>query len=132
MERVRPYLKVAAVASAVALVGAFVAYRAGAFSKPAHPESQSEPQPVAGPQTAPELPTTTTDQQHPAFMYGSKSAPAFVPVPPSPTPGAAPAPPAPNSGQPSPVFLGGSKSAEIIRFPEPGSGSQQPPAPPKP
>ena len=32
MERARPYLKVAAVVSAVTLVGALIAYRAGAFA----------------------------------------------------------------------------------------------------
>ena len=109
MERARPYLKVAAVVSAVTLVGALVAYRAGAFAMPIPVETQPEPQPAAAPEPAPEQPVTTTDQLNPAIMYGSKSAPAFPGV----TTGLTP----PSGTQSPPVFMGGSKSAAVIHVP---------------
>lgn len=109
MERARPYLKVAALLSTVALVGAFVAYHAGAFAQPPAPEAPAEPQPTTGPQPSAESPAPPLDP-HPAFMYGSKSAPAFLPVEPVQAPGSGPVPVTPISPDKSPTFLGGSKS----------------------
>ena len=110
MERARPYLKVAAVVSAVALVGALVAYRAGAFSESVPADPQPELQPATAPQTAPEQPITGTPQTPPAFMFGSKSAPTFTSGLPATTGDTAGVTPVPSTGQSPPVFLGGSKS----------------------
>jgi hypothetical protein len=135
MERGKPYLKVAAVLSSVALVGAFVAYRAGAFDKPA---PQPDPQlaapsagagePVITPSDGPERSVTLTPEElKQAIMYGSKSAPAFVPTQPSMQPNSSGSllppqltpvqPAAPSGNQKPPVFMGGSKSAEIFPVP---------------
>ena len=100
MERARPYLKVAAVVSAVALVGALVAYRAGAFSESVSAEPQPEPQPAAAPQTAPApQPEPNTGQF--IIMGGSKSDASFYPgrFPESGTPTNPPSPP-PNAPKP--------------------------------
>ncbi len=103
MERKSPYLKIAAVVSAVLLVGAFVSYRAGAFQRPAPPEPQPEP---AAPTDTEPRPTPSADQpQH--FLYSSKSAPAFTPASPPPTVN----PPAP--GNP-PAYMGSSKWISIV------------------
>ncbi len=84
MQRAKPYLKTAALASSVLLVGVFIGYRAGAFQ-----QSLSTPAPAPAPQTA-ETPTVTPPPTappspmlqtipvtNPAIMYSSKSAPAI-------------------------------------------------------
>jgi hypothetical protein len=131
MERAKPYLKVAAVVSSVALVGALVAYRAGAFSKPA-PEQQPAAAPPAVPETPPagsESRELTPAELNAAIMYGSKSAPAFYPVPAGSTTGGPPNTQAavPSGGPKPPTFMGGSKSFEVFQSP-PGVL----PAPPQP
>jgi hypothetical protein len=154
MSRTSLYLRAAALASAVALAGGFVAYRAGAFATPAAPD----PQPTAGP-TAPAEAPTGTEPAHPAIMYGSKSAPTFMPgsksiqfvenatglLPPGVTPSVpASSPPAPSTlpelkalGDPS-TFMGGSKYIVIAppqgrADPPPAASAPggSPPAPPK-
>ena len=107
MERARPYLKGTAVMSAVVLVGAFVAYRAGAFQPfertdaPPAPElttSNESPQSL----TVPPATQPTAEHKEPVFMPGSKSLNGLgvarhfgsQPVPASPAPGAAPPAPA--------------------------------------
>jgi hypothetical protein len=108
MERARPYLKVAAVVSAVALVGSHIAYRAGAFSTPIPTESQPEP------------PTANPPQPPPASMFGSKSVPAVTPGQTNSTANAPfvpqPAPVAPAPHDKPPTFLSGSKSFTIYDF----------------
>jgi len=127
MERARPYLRVAALLSAVALVGALVAYRAGAFSTPVPSEARGEPQPATDPQTAAEPPATTPDP-HPAFMYGSKSAPAFLPGGTAQTPGTDPVQLTPVPPDKTSTFIGGSKS--IILTPPGQIPGLTPPNPP--
>jgi hypothetical protein len=131
MERAKPYLKVAAVVSAVCLVGAFVAYRAGAFdgppppAPPPAPETQPAPGPVPPPAPTPETPTS------PTFMLGSKSAYVYdenaLKALTQSTQTGSPA---------NPVFMGGSKYIAPIFGPSttgPGSAEKsRPPAPPAP
>ena len=136
MDRTKPYLKAAAVTSAVVLGGLFVAYHAGAFAKPASPENPPELPPAADAQTADAPPATPSDP-HPAFMYGSKSAPAFLPGTPAqaPSPGTAPVPGTPNSPGQSPTFMSGSKSIIFSPAGQPPSGLipvTPPPAPANP
>lgn len=105
MSHPKPYLKVAAVVSAVLLVGAFVSYRAGVFQRPAPAEP---PTPDVTPVAAePQTPSDADQQQ--AFMYGSKSAPAFGPPSPAPPP------------EKPPEFMAGSKSFRIISLPPAGT-----------
>ncbi len=128
MNRARPYLKAAAVVSTVALMGAFVAYRAGAFPNPFPADAQPQPEapPAATPQTASEPPAP--DAGHSAFMYGSKSAPAFAPAQPTPVPGTTPAQqPTPTLEGKPPTFMGGSKFITIVS--PTGGPPPQPPAP---
>ena len=120
MAQKQPYFKIAAVVSAVLLVGAFVSYRAGAFERFLKPEPQPPTEPQAEP--AGETPAGT-DQKSQVFIYSSKSAPAFTPAP-------APTTPVPEK----PVFLGGSKSIVLTPtsgFP-PGTASKPGAAPPSP
>ncbi len=129
MDQAKVYLKILAVVSASALVGALVAYRAGAFASPAPPEPP-EQQPVAGEQPVPES-TPGTDPKSPAIMYGSKSAPAFTHVESGTTP--APTPQTQPQPQPNPVYLGGSKSKFIFEPPKSNPGPQAGPVvPPQP
>ena len=117
MERRQPYLKVAAVVSAVLLVGCFVAYRAGAFHRPAEPAPQPEQQSEGATQPAPNAAPPSR-----AIMYSSKSAEVFIPgseVTPEGAPPAVPATPA-TPPAPQPVFLGGSKSDASFVPPRPG------------
>lgn len=138
MQRTKPYLKVAAIVSAVTLAGTFVAYRAGAVPNP----FAAEPQPEAPPpeaQIASEQPAST-DPKPPAVMHGSKWGPAFLPADPNPTT----VTPVPPGGEQSPVFMAGSKSFRpVMPRPQPGTGAQSaspppttsgsnPPAPPRP
>jgi hypothetical protein len=134
------FLKIAAVVVAVGLGGTLIAYRAGAFQRSAPPAPQPEPQPIAT-QPSPE-PQSVSDPKW--IMYGSKSAPAFIPegtgvVPPTPPP---PQPP-PSTTQPAqnpPTLLGGSKSKAVIGpsdLPMPTTSNAQAtppqaPTPPKP
>jgi hypothetical protein len=56
MNQRNAFLRGAAVASALVLMGTFVAYRAGAFTKPAEPLPQPQPeQTTASQQSQPEL-----------------------------------------------------------------------------
>jgi hypothetical protein len=122
MERARPYLKVAALVTAVGLGGAFVAYRAGAFAAASPVEAQSGPPLILAPETDAQQPTPNPSQLPPAVMFGSKSAPAFTP-----------AQPAPASPDKPSVFMAPSKS--IVLFPVSPSlnqGSQPGTAPPAP
>src|SRR5262245_36528053 len=90
-------LKLAAVGSAIVLVGGFVAYRAGAFDRLRTPtESSPLTEEVPGPNLAPQT------EESPTIMVGSKSAPVFT-QPQS-------APPSTTTQPPKQVFLGGSKS----------------------
>ncbi|HVL15940.1 MAG TPA: hypothetical protein VM529_25430 [Gemmata sp.] len=138
MERSRPILKVAAVAVSVCLVGAFVAYRAGAFDSPPPPAPPAEPtpQPDGEPAAAPTPPTQTPAS--PVFMLGSKSARVYdenllkqfeqlplVQAAPA-TGGTQPATPS------TPVFLGGSKSLTPLFPPAATPGATLQPNPPTP
>jgi hypothetical protein len=139
MERARPFLKVAAVASSVCLAAAFVAYRAGAFDSP---PPAPEPPPETQPATTPPL-ASPANPDSLIFMAGSKS--TFVydesalkalekltasgsTVQTAPATGTTP--PA------NPVFMGGSKYIAPIFGPSttgPGSAEKSnPPAPPAP
>jgi hypothetical protein len=120
MERARPYLKAAAVVSAVLLGGAFVAYRAGAFAASAPVETQAEQQQITGP-------SATTESPH-KFMLGSKSAPAFTP--PSSGTSEPPKPLAPLTGLvPPSVLMGGSKSIQLFPASRLGLEPGAPPVP---
>jgi len=94
-------LKIAAVFSAIVLVGGFVSYRAGAFDKFFEP-----PAPVAPPQSAPAPETTpnSTETLDPILMSTSKSAGVLIP------------PPKKNAqeSQPKQQILPGSKSMPVI------------------
>ena len=129
MNRTSPYLKAAAVVSTVTLMGAFVAYRAGAF-QPAPADAPPESPPAAAPQTASEQ-LVVVDMGDSAFMYGSKSAPAFTPAPPGTTlvlqPGQQPTPTLESK---PPTFMGGSKYITIV--PPSGASPIPPPQPPAP
>ncbi len=127
MKRAAPYLQAAAVASAVTLMGAFVAYRAGAFPNPfASPSPQPETIPAAAPQTESEQPLVI-DIHDPAIMYSSKSAPAFTSAQPTPASGTAPGQqPAPTPESKPPTFMGGSKYITIV----PPNGQAVAPPPP--
>lgn len=128
MNRAAPYLKAAAVVSTVTLMGAFVAYRAGAFPNPLSAEAPPQPEaiPAAAPQTATEPPTVIVLGDS-AFMYGSKSAPAFTPAQPGTTLVLHPAQqPAPTPEGKPPTFMGGSKYITIV---PPPSGQPPPPQP---
>jgi hypothetical protein len=96
MQRARPFLQGAAVASALILGGGFVAYRAGAFDRVVLVETQPESAPASG-----------TDPALPAYLSGSKSSFVFVGdqvKPPADAVWLQPASPS------APTFLGGSKS----------------------
>jgi hypothetical protein len=135
MERARPYLKVAALVTAVGLGGAFVAYRAGAFATASPVEAQPGQPLILAPETEAEQPPPNSLQLPPAVMFGSKSAPAFTPA--QPGPGAQPqAQPAPASPEKPPTFMPGSKSignlfpgTTTTLVPVDPSKPQQPPAP---
>jgi hypothetical protein len=103
MNSAKPVLKVAALVSAVLGMGAFVAYRAGAFAKPAPPEAQ-----------------TPAD----FYLSPSKSSGVFRPAEAEPQ---QPAPVVPSD----PTFLGGSKSI-IIASPPMGTAPKPSTAPPAP
>lgn len=139
MDEANPYLKVAALASSLLLVAAFIGCRSGAI----HPLSKPEPLPTTPPQPAPESP--------PVFLSGSKSlnvrgsivgltpltrenTPDFMRDP-NPFldegglfgPGRSPPPPPQPAPGRKPVFMGGPKSAPVF-----GSAFDLPPAgPPK-
>ncbi|QJW96061.1 hypothetical protein [Frigoriglobus tundricola] len=134
MDRAKPYLKVAALLSAVALVGALVAYRAGAFSTPVPSEAPGDPQPTAVPRPTAEQLAPTPDP-HPALMYGSKSAPAFLPGESAQALGAVPGPVpvTPTSPDKPPTFIGGSKSIILVPAGQlPGLTPSHPPNMPPP
>jgi hypothetical protein len=127
--------KVAAIMPAILLVGALVAYRAGAFSPtpPAPPPPEPEPQPVAAAPSEPQVMQLDEKTMH--FMLGSKSA---MPVQPSQL-GNTQLTPAPNSPtpqpKPNPVFLGGSKFRPVIgpdEVSKPATPVPPMPVPPKP
>ena len=109
MQRAKPFLQGAAVASALFLGGGFVAYRAGAFDRVVLVEVQPQAEPQPGPPAG-------TDPATPAYLSGSKSSFVFgseqVKPPAEP---AAPQPTPPNA----PTFLPGSKSAGIVPLPKP-------------
>jgi hypothetical protein len=121
MERAKPYLKGAAVLSTVALMGAFVAYRAGAFQLDLQTDAPPAPEvaapagaPSAAPSEVPPLPVIPSvapadDSKPPAIMPGSKSLgplgvvrtdPQPNTVSPLPVPSITP-PPAPSTTPPS-------------------------------
>ncbi len=129
MERATPYLKAATVVSAIVLGGAFVAYRAGAFARPAPVEMQPEQLPSTVP-FAPAESAPPADPSHIAIMLGSKSAPTFTPsTPGTPEPNNTIAP-SPGS-RPPPALLGGSKSIQLLPAPVP-PGTAPPAGAPKP
>mgnify|MGYP003581250166 CR=1 FL=1 len=69
MDKARPYLKVAALASSLLLVAAFVGCQAGGF----YPFWNPEPRPVPRPATTPPAATQPAPEKKPTFMPGSKS-----------------------------------------------------------
>ena len=71
--------KIAAVVSSVALLGAYVAYQAGALHLPGGKAGAA--QPAAGATTSPATQATGTTQPAPALMGGSKSRAVVVPGP---------------------------------------------------
>jgi len=134
MERSRPILKVAAVAVSVCLVGAFVAYRAGAFDSPPPPAPPAEPTPQPDGEPAATAPASPTP---PVFMLGSKSARVYdesllkqfeqLPLVQA-APAAGTQPATPNT----PIFLGGSKSLTPLFPPAATPGATLQPTPPPP
>src|SRR5580700_3495924 len=78
MEQARPYLKAAAVVSTVTLVGAFVAYRAGAFQPFGKPDAQpaaefTSPNATSQSPITPPATQLTAENKEPTFLPGSKS-----------------------------------------------------------
>jgi hypothetical protein len=130
MQRARPYLKVVAVLSSVCLVGAFVAYRAGAFDSPPPPAPPLSPE--TQPATTP-APASPANPDSLIFMAGSKS--AFV-YDESTMKALEPflGQPAPATGTQStpanPVFMGGSKYLAPLFGPSTGPGSAEKSSPP--
>ena len=110
MDRRKAFLKGAAVVSALVLVGSFVAYRAGAFTKPPEPLPQPEPEATVAPQQPPPGAIEGTSNEDLIFLAGSKSSDIVRPPKPTP-PQPAPATPTP---QPPSVFMGGSKWGAIV------------------
>jgi hypothetical protein len=106
MDKAKPYLKAAAVASSALLVGVFIGYRAGAFSTP-EPNSALQPAESTSTQPTTEGPIT--------IMGGSKSAPAFgetIGL----TPAEQPLLPLELSEEPkAAIFFGGAKSDMAFR-----------------
>jgi hypothetical protein len=114
MQRAKPFLQGAAVASALILAGGFVAYRAGAFDRVVLVEVQPEPA------------ANGTDPASAAYLSGSKSSFVFVGDQAKP-----PAEPPMPQVTPviSPTFMAGSKSFIPVIDPTraiPPTNTQQP------
>ena len=143
MERSRPYLKVAAVLSSVCLVGAFVAYRAGAFDSPPPPAPPSTEMPPETQPAAVPAPASPANPDSLIFMAGSKSTFVYdesaLKALDKLTAGGSTVQTVPATGTQStpanPVFLGGSKSLTRLFPPATGPGAAEkssrpvPPAP---
>lgn len=133
MNQRNAFLRGAAVASALVLMGTFVAYRAGAFTKPAEllPQPPQPEQSTAPQQVPPELLASFSDEDL-IFMAGSKSAPVGRPI--KTVPPSAPTTPAPASSD-NPTFMGGSKWIPIVPVmpnPNPPGPVVPPTEPPRP
>lgn len=127
-------LRLAAILSSVLLIGAFVSYRAGAFSLPLGNQSQpmesqeSQGQPtylIDGTSKSARMFAEQPASGKPVFMSGSKSDTGLIPVPP--TGGQTvsppfPAPPPPRRAQ----VMSGSKSRVPIVDPAPAQRARTP------
>jgi hypothetical protein len=112
MKLIRPFLKIAALTSAVVLVAAFVSYRAGAFDWLA-PRGTPAPEIVLDPSTF------SVSQTN--MMSSSKSGTVFV-EPVAPAQGQ-------QAAQPAPTLMGGSKTLSVGPLVQPPPANTQGPPP---